>query len=107
MLSLEKFDWPVPKKEVDKTNTDAYLEYFKIIASDFKMLAVKKEIESPQLNTVVGQIPHNLNGKADLYVAPSAAVSFSRNQLVMVFEMKPDQIVPKNVAQAMVTSFLV
>ena len=96
----DKFVWPVPDKENDKSNTDAYLEYLKRIALNFKKLQVKKSIESPHLNTTVGVNPHHLNGKADIYVMPSICQRVSRNQLTMVFEMKPNDITSKNVAQA-------
>jgi hypothetical protein len=96
----DKFVWPVPDKENDKSNTDAYLKYLMEIALDFKKLQVKKSIESPHLNTTVGVNPHHLNGKADIYVMPSICQRVSRNQLAMVFEMKPNDITSKNVAQA-------
>jgi hypothetical protein len=40
----EKFVWPVPDKELDKKNADAYLEYLQKISSDFKRLHAKKSI---------------------------------------------------------------
>jgi hypothetical protein len=96
----EKFDWPLPDKESDKENTDAYLEYLQGICKDFKQLQVKKSIESPYLNTTVGVTPHRLNGKADLYVMPKSCVRICRNQLAMVLEMKTRDITSNNVAQA-------
>ncbi len=95
-----KFQWPIPNKENDKQNTDAYLEYLQSIAQDFKELHVKKSIEAPNLNTTVGMNPHHLKGKADLYVIPIDCELVSRNQLVMVLEMKPNDLTSNNVAQA-------
>jgi hypothetical protein len=95
-----KFQWPVPDKESDISNTDAYLKYLEEIAREFDKLKVEKSIESPHLNTTVGINPHHLNGKADIYVMPSACQFISRNQLAMVFEMKPKKITSNNVAQS-------
>jgi hypothetical protein len=103
-LGLEipaKFTWPVPDKEQDKQNTDSYVEYLKKITSNFNQLQVTKSIEAPNLDTTVGVNPHHLNGKADIYILPAVCQRIGRNQLVMVFEMKPNAITSNNVAQAM------
>lgn len=91
-----EFKWPVPSKEHDKENTDAYLEYLKTFLKEFKNLTVKKSIESPNLNTTVGLDSHHLNGKADLYVMPTISGLITRNQLAMVVEMKPNKFTPKS-----------
>ena len=92
---FHEFQWPVKKK-----NKDAYLEYLKAFAESFNSLQVKISIESPNLNTVVGNDPHHLNGEADLYVMPTACSLICRNQLSMVFEMKLNDISSNNLAQA-------
>jgi hypothetical protein len=71
------------------------------LTHDITQLQVTKSIEAPNLDTTVGVNPHHLNGKADIYVLPAACLRIGRNQLVMVFEMKPNAITPNNVAQAL------
>jgi hypothetical protein len=68
---------------------------------EFDEIMVQKSIESPNLDTTVGIKPHHLKGKGDMYIMPRACRFISRNQLIMVVEMKPKIIPSKNVAQAM------
>ena len=98
---FHKFAWPVKNNEKDKRNKEAYLKYFSEFAQPYEQLQVKSSIEAPHLNTVVGVEPHHLNGEADLYVMPLDCRLVGRNQLTMVFEMKPNEITPNNLAQAM------
>jgi hypothetical protein len=97
---FHKFEWPAKNSEKDKRNKDAYLEYLTAFTESFSLLQVKISIESPHLNTVVGIDPHHLNGEADLYVMPKRCRLIYRNQLSMVFEMKPNDISSNNLAQA-------
>ena len=97
---FHNFQWPVKNNEKDKRNKDEYLKYLTAFAESFNRLQVKNSIESPHLNTVVGINSHNLNGEADLYVMPNACSLIFRNQLSMVFEMKPNVISTNNLAQA-------
>ncbi|KAI8908941.1 hypothetical protein EDD86DRAFT_198578 [Gorgonomyces haynaldii] len=96
----EKFEWPVKNNEKAKKNTDAYLAYVQDFFEPFFKLAVRKSIEDPALNTTVGKNPRHLKGNADLYVTPASCLTICRNQLCMVFELKPNEITPKNLAQA-------
>jgi hypothetical protein len=97
---FHKFQWPVKNNEKDKRNKDEYLHYLTAFIKSFSRLQVKISIESPYLNTIVGIDPHHLNGEADLYVMPRACRLICRNQLSMVFEMKPNDINSNNQAQA-------
>ncbi|KAI8905206.1 hypothetical protein EDD86DRAFT_212452 [Gorgonomyces haynaldii] len=96
-----EFEWPNKDNENNEENTNADLEYLQTFIQDFKKLQTKKSIEAPHLNTTVGENPHHLNGKADLYVMPSACDLVCRNQLAMVFELKPNILTSANIAQAM------
>ena len=97
---FHKFQWPVKNNEKDKRNKDEYLEFLTAFTESFNQLQVKLSIESPHLNTVVGIDPHHLNGEADLYVMPKDCRVICRNQLSMVFEMKPNDFSSNNLAQA-------
>jgi hypothetical protein len=97
---LNNFQWPVKNNEKDKRNKDAYLGYLSEFTKLFNRLQVKISIESPHLITVVGIEPHYLSGEADLYVMPNACRGICRNQLSMVFKMKPNEINSNNLAQA-------
>ncbi|KAJ3347794.1 hypothetical protein HDU91_006702 [Kappamyces sp. JEL0680] len=94
------FEWPVPEKEADIRNTSAYLEYLNEVVKDYNHLKAQNSIEHPHLNTTVGKTPHNLNGKADLYIMPKACISIARNQLCAVVELKPGKKISDYLAQA-------
>ena len=96
----QPFKWIVQNNEKDKLNKDAYLKYLTAFTSPFNRLKVQTSIESPNLNTIVGNDPHNFNGDADLYVMPKACSLICRNQLSMVFGLKPNVITTNNLAQA-------
>ena len=76
------------------------MDFLTAFTESFYRLQVKTSIESPHLNTVVGVDPHHLTGEADLYVIPKACRLVCRNQLSMVFELKPNEINSNNLAQA-------
>ncbi|KAI9312295.1 hypothetical protein BDR26DRAFT_888142 [Obelidium mucronatum] len=97
----EAFVWPVPDKEADPRNKNAYLLYLQEFLDEFKTtLTVKTSIEKAARNTTVGIAPHHLNGNADLYVMPATCIKYCRNQLVMVVEMKPTDLQSDDLAQA-------
>ncbi|KAJ3301426.1 hypothetical protein HDV03_000850 [Kappamyces sp. JEL0829] len=87
------FKWPVPDKETDKRNTDAYLAYLEGIVKDYSELQAQNTIESPYLYTTVGVNPHHVTGTTDLYIIPygTTALYYLRKHLARYNQMMLDE----------------
>jgi hypothetical protein len=97
LIDYPKFKWINSNKEDAKENKDAYLKYVCDLLSEFKLLKV--ELAPKNLLDCDSGLPHHLKGTTDLIAFPAHAAMLKRNNLNIVFELKPNLFVENNIAQ--------
>jgi hypothetical protein len=96
-IDYPKFKWINSNKEDATKNKDAYLKYVCDLLSEFKLLKV--ELAPKNLLDCDSGLPHHLKGTTDLIAFPAHAGMLKRNNLNIVFELKPNLFVENNIAQ--------
>ena len=96
-IDYPKFKWINSGKEDTQENKDAYLNYVCDILKEFKSIQV--ELAPRNLLDCDSGLPHHLRGTTDLIAYPLNAALCKRNNLAMVFELKPNLFVDNNIAQ--------
>ncbi|ORY47889.1 hypothetical protein BCR33DRAFT_764241 [Rhizoclosmatium globosum] len=98
--NIPPFTWPTPTNNDFSESNESYLAYIRDVITPIDAYKNLSVLLSPDENLLDLNLTYHWRGCPDVIVAPRASASCPRNQLGLLFILKPDLLTSENIVQA-------